>query len=136
MLFVLLGSMAAMPALWLALPVLVSVRTAAAYAAYLVFGLSLTGSNIASLRMMYNSVVPEAKKTEYLAVRYAAVGLIAGVMPLLAGQSVAAFAGLDGTWLHLPLNPYVPLFAVCAVAWVLCALLFRRIPDTPREVSR
>ncbi|MFW6133610.1 MAG: MFS transporter, partial [Planctomycetota bacterium] len=137
MLFLLLGAMAMMPALWAALPLLGVARTVAAYAAYLLFGTSLVGANIAAIRMMYNSVVPDAKKTEYLAVRYALVGLVAGTMPLLAGHSVEAFAPLTGKkLLGLPLNPYLPLFACCAVAWVGCAMIFARIHDNPRHAAR
>jgi MFS family permease len=125
-----LSIMAALPALWLFLPMLSPVgRLAGVAVSYFVFGGVLAGAMVASLRLMYNSVVPEAKKGEYLALRYAAVGIIAGTMPALAGQSVGFFADFSPTFFGLPLTPFSPLFLVLIAIWIGTARLFRSIGD-------
>ena len=135
-LFALLISLALMPILWMFLPDLGTARVVGAYAAYLLFGIALSGAVLAALQLMYNTVVSEENKNEYLALRYAVTGLVGGTIPLLAGQSVELFSGLDGRWMGLPLSAYLPLFALSALAWIVSAMLFGRIRDTiPRTNS-
>jgi hypothetical protein len=121
--------MAAMPAGWAALPMLPAGRFAAAHGAYFLFGAALLGANVAAMRMMHNTVVPPEKKSEYLALRYAAVGLVAGAVPLLAGSSLGWFEGLAGRWHGLPVSAWLPLFGLCSLAWAGSAALFGSISE-------
>jgi MFS family permease len=125
-----LSIMAFLPALWLLLPLLPPFgRLAGVALSYFVFGGVFAGAMVASLRLMYNNIVPGAKKGEYLALRYAVVGIVAGTMPALAGQSVGVFADFSQTLFGLPLNPFSPLFLILIAVWLGTALLFRHIGE-------
>lgn len=100
---------------------------------FYLFGAGLFGTRIAEMRLMYNTVVPEERKSEYLAIRYALVGIIAGCMPLAAGQSVSLFEGLKGSVFGLPLTAYTPLFGIVAVAWIAAAFLLGGIREKPEK---
>lgn len=122
--------LAIMPPGWMLLPTVPDRwRVAAVALAYGVFGAAFFAAIVASVRLMYNTIVPDHKKGEYLAIRYAAVGLIAGTMPTLAGKSVGVFADLGGTWHGLPITPFTPLFGALVVTWLATAVLFSRIHD-------
>lgn len=125
-LFRLLLGLAAMPGVWLLLPALGPARVPAAYLVYLAAGFGLIGANIAVLRLLMNGIVKEARKTEYLSVRYAFAGLVAGTFPLLAGWSTEWFARLERVDI-LFVNAFLPAFALCSLAWLFGAILFRRL---------
>ncbi|MFO7870367.1 MAG: MFS transporter [Kiritimatiellia bacterium] len=122
--------MALMPMGWMLLPLAGETgRMVGMAAAFFLFGIGLAGAMVASFRLMYNSIVSDAGKGEYLAVRYAVVGVVAGLMPVLAGQSVGFSKGLAAPVLGLPMTPFTPLFAVLMLVWAGTAWLFFRIGD-------
>ena len=127
----LLIALATMPVFWVWMPLLSGWQLIAGMTVYFLFGAALFGTRIAEMRMMYNTVVPEERKSEYLAIRYSLVGIIAGCIPLFAGQSVNLFSDLEGTLLGVPLTPYTPLFAIAAVAWITAIFLLGGIEEEP-----
>ena len=123
-----LSAMALMPLGWILLPNLPeSARIAGLGAANLCFGGVYFGSRNAALRLMYNGIVPEEKKGEYLAIRYAAIGIVAGVIPAIAGFSIGLFEGFSFRIWGLSLNSFTPLFGATILVWAGIAWLFSRI---------
>jgi hypothetical protein len=54
--------------------------------------------------------VPFEKRTEYMAVYYAWMGIVGGVGPIIAGSALDLFQGLEGSWWVFTIDPYTPLF--------------------------
>ena len=129
-LLIVVSMLAVMPLAWLFLPSLpTDAMIPATVLAYFLFGATFFGAMTASMHLMYNTVVPETRKGEYLAIRYAVVGIIAGSLPTLAGQSVGLFEELDGSWHGLPLTSFTPLFIAWAVIMAVTARLFGSIRE-------
>ena len=114
---------ALLPALWLALPSLGGWRIPVAYLVYFLFGFVYNGAAIAVVRILYNGIVSQKRKTEYLAVRYAVSGALAGFFPLLGGLSVC---WMDRLAKH-GVCSYLPAFLGCMLASLVGVIVFRGI---------
>ncbi len=90
-------------------------------------GTALSGWGIGWTRLLFVSIVPAKKKTAYLAIFYAWTGLISGLGPLLAGQILERFKGLEGRFGILPLDPYAPLFALGLLILIAGAFILGRL---------
>lgn len=137
---VLLGAAACMPFGWLGLAALPPLgRVVGTAGAYFAFGGVLFGSMVASMRLLYNEVIPEREKGPYLTVRYAAVGLIAGAMPTLAGVALSSADTALSAWSSMPTAPFIPLFVALALIWAATARLFssfnERVPYVTDSVD-
>jgi len=82
---------------------------------------------ISSGRLLFVGVVPPAKKTPYMAIYYAGIGLVGGTSQLLGGWLVDASSGLSGEILGIPVDPYTPLFLLSAALPILAALFFAAV---------
>ena len=120
-----LAGFSLMPALWLALPGLGGWSIPAAYLVYFLFGFVYNGAAIAVVRILYNGIVPQKRKTEYLAVRYAVSGALAGFFPLLGGLSVC---WMDGLAKH-GVCSYLPAFLACMLASLGGVIVFRKVGE-------
>jgi HEAT repeat protein/Na+/melibiose symporter-like transporter len=107
-----LALLVVLPIGWWLLPRGQTVSAGAAMAMSALAGAALSGWGIGWTRLLFVSIVPAQKKTAYLAVFYAWIGVVSGLGPLLAGQLLDRFKGLDGKFWVLPLDPYAPLFAL------------------------
>ncbi|MEZ4862599.1 MAG: MFS transporter [Caldilineaceae bacterium] len=98
---------------------------------YLAVGISLLqgvadmGWGIGSTRILYVSVVPPAKKNDYMALYFAWIGALGGISQLAGGRILDLTSGLTGTFSGLTLDPYTPLF-ISGVVLTLCALALTR----------
>ncbi len=101
-----------LPILWVAMPRHSGISLYAGLGVAVVLGISEIAWAIGAGRLLYGSVVPPAKKTAYMSLHYAWVGLIGGIGALLGGWILGFTAGLSGSILGLPLDPYLPLFAL------------------------
>ena len=119
--------MGILPVFWLLMPRNAPYSLYLALAVALLQGLVYTSWNIGSARLLYVSVVPAARRGEYMAVYYAWVGIIGGVSQLLGGWLLDLFADLGGHWLFLTLDPYVPLFVIGLVLPLASIWLFRSV---------
>ena len=82
-------------------------------------GLAMTGWAIGQSRYLFVSAVPTEKKTQYMAVFYAWVGLMGGLGPILAGQLVYACRDVSGHVGPFSVGPYTPLFVLSfLLPWV------------------
>jgi MFS family permease len=87
---------------------------------------------IGSSRLLFVSVVPTARKTQYMAVYYAAIGLIGGFSQLIGGRVLDLSAGLSGQFLVFTIDPFTPLFLAGLILPAVSLLLFRRVRgDSP-----
>jgi len=118
-----LAGFSLLPALWLALPGLGRWSIPAAYLVYFLFGFVYNGAAIAVVRILYNGIVPQKRKTEYLAVRYAVSGALAGFFPLLGGLSVC---WMDSASKH-GVCSYLPAFLACMLASLGGVIVFRGV---------
>ena len=126
-----------LPIGWLLMPQNSPLSLAAALGIALVQGFSEVGWAIGSSRLLFVSVVPPAKKTEYMAVYYAAIGLIGGFSQLIGGWILDATVDLNGSFLFISLNPYVPLFLIGLLFPLLSLLIMRRVQaDSPMSTSK
>jgi hypothetical protein len=82
---------------------------------------------VSNNRLLFVGVVPPERRTEYMALYYAWIGLLGGVGPLLGGAAVDACAGLDTVILGLRLDPYAPLFVAGFVGLLGGRMLVGRI---------
>ncbi|MFH0964248.1 MAG: MFS transporter [Planctomycetota bacterium] len=108
-----LSLMTLLPPLWAFMPRHTAISAQAALALAFLWGLVSIGWGIGSGRHLFVSVVPRRRRSEYMAIWYASMGLIGGVAPLIAGRilDLGAAKGLRGKFLLLPIDPYTPLFA-------------------------
>jgi hypothetical protein len=116
-----LGLMALLPLLWMAMPRQEDLSFPLALAISGLAGIATTGWWVADQRLLYVQIVPPAKRTEYMAVYYAWIGLVGGCGPLIAGPLLDHFQHLRGTWGPLTVDAYTPLFAG-SHALLACAL--------------
>lgn len=82
---------------------------------------------IGSGRLLFVSVVPPAKKMEYMALHYSWAGVVGGISQLLGGFIIDLSAGLQGSWFGLSIDPYTPLFVLGFVLTLATAFLFQGI---------
>ena len=76
-------------------------------------GIAGTGWGVGSGRYLYVSAVPTARKSSYMAVFYALIGLVGGIGPLLTGRFLDYCQGITGKFLIFNMDSYVPLFVIC-----------------------
>ncbi len=114
---------------WLFMPRTSAWSFAIAMALSFMQGVADVGWAVGSARLLYNSVVPAAKKNDYLALYFAWIGLVGGFSQLIGGRLVEAFGGLSGQFLFLPLNPYTPLLVLALILPIVAMFVFRRVRD-------
>jgi MFS family permease len=103
-------------------------------ALYFAFGAFSTSASIASSRLLYNDVIPVEKNTAYTAVYYAAMGLLGGLSPILAGQLLTVLADWQITLSIITLNAYALLFLISLLAMTGSLFFYRLVrPDTGWE---
>jgi hypothetical protein len=103
-------------------------------------GALVAGWWIADQRMLYAELVDPARRTEYLAVYYAWIGLIGGCGPIAVGAFLDRFQGLAGSWGIFSVGPYQPLFLTGCLLLVGARMLLSRLscdepPGDPVQMS-
>jgi MFS family permease len=88
-------------------------------------GVTDMGWAIGSGRLLFVSIVPPEKRTGYMAVRYAWVGIVGGVGNLIGGRILDYSAAIAGRqFLFLTLDPYTVLFIAGLVLSAVSIVLF------------
>jgi MFS family permease len=87
-------------------------------------GVANMGWGIGSARLLFVSVVPTAKKTDYMALYYAWIGVVGGMSQLVGGWVIDASQSLSGQWLGIQFTPYFPLFVLGFILPLLSLRLF------------
>lgn len=118
---------ALLPVGWLLLPrhspLSLPIATAIAFAQ----GIADVGWNVGSARMLYNSVVPPAKKNDYLALYFAWIGIFGGMSQLLGGRLVVPPA--RSGWAAGRRNPFLPLLLLGLILPIAAAFVLRKLQD-------
>jgi len=92
-------------------------------------GLITPGWSIGVNRLFFAGVVPVDRKTTYLAVYYAWIGLIGGIGPLLAGQLLDLGADRAREWGGITVDVYTILFALHIVLVAAGGVIFYALRD-------
>lgn len=95
-------------------------------------GIADMGWTVGSSRILYVSIVPNDKRSEYMAVYYAWIGIVGGLSQLLGGQIVQLSGGLSGQFLIFTFDPYTGLFALSFVLPLLSLFILRIIRSDTR----
>ena len=74
-----------------------------------VTGLAVPGWSVGYSRLLYVKLIRPIRRSAYIAVHHAWMGLISGLVPLLAGLILHWTASLDGSLGFLVIDPYTPL---------------------------
>lgn len=121
---------------WLLMPRHTEASLAFALVIAFFHGISDIAWAVGSGRLLFVSVVPAARKTEYMAVYYAAVGIIGGVSQVVGGGLLDAFQTISGQFLFITLDPFTPLMIASIVLPALSVLVFQRVrADSPVSVG-
>src|SRR5690606_5920581 len=101
---------AIIPLGWLVIPRSTDISVAYALTLFIISGIVDIGWGIGSGRLLFTSVVPHAQRGEYMAMYYAAIGLIGGFSQILSGALLDATSGISGQLGFLTIDQFTPLF--------------------------
>jgi len=94
---------------------------------YFAYGAFANGASIAAIRLLFNSVIPLEKNTEYTAIYYAWAGLTGGSAPLLAGWLLATLSGWQA-------NAYRLVFVLVLLGFGAAVYFYGQVkPDSPHS---
>lgn len=122
-----------LPIAWLLMPRHSPLSFPIALAIAFTHGIGEFAWAIGSARLLFVSVVPREKSAQYMAVYYAAVGIIGGVSQLAGGFILDLSQGLSGNIADvLVIDPFTPLYIMGLLLPVLSLYLFRAVrADSP-----
>ncbi|RIK37592.1 MAG: hypothetical protein DCC57_21520, partial [Chloroflexi bacterium] len=112
-----------LPILWLLMPRASAASLPVALGIAVLLGVSDMAWGIGAGRLLFVSVVPPAKKMEYMALHYAWLGTVGGLSQLAGGLVLDYSAGLQGRVLGLTIDAYTPLFVLGFVLTAATLLL-------------
>ncbi len=121
-----------LPVAWLLMPRQSDLSLPAALAISAVNGIADIAWAIGLVRLLFVSVVPPEKKTEYMALYYAVAGLAGGLSSVLGGRVLDATAGISGQFLFFTLDPFTPLFIGGIVLTTVSVLVFNAVKADSR----
>ncbi len=116
-----------LPLTWMFMPRNSALSLVAAMIIAFINGASDIAWGIGSGRLLYVKVVPSEKRGEYMAVYYAAVGLIGGLSQVLGGGALDLTRNLSGQFLFFTLDPFFPLFVFGLVLTAVSVYLFTKV---------
>jgi Na+/melibiose symporter-like transporter len=117
-----------LPVLWLLMPRQSVWSLYVALGIAFLAGVSDMGWTIGSGRLLFVSIVPPERRTGYMAVRYAWVGIVGGVGNLVGGRVLDYSAAIAGRqFLFLTIDPYTVLFVAGLVLSAASIALFRGV---------
>lgn len=114
------------PLLLMLIPRYSAISLYIAVAISFVQGIADMGWGIGSTRILYVSVVPPAKKADYMALYFAWIGVLGGISQLAGGRILDLTAALSGQWGPLTIDAYAPLF-LSGVALMALSLPITRL---------
>ncbi len=120
---------ALLPIFWMLLPGLGTAALPAAIGIAAVQGFADVGWQVGATRLLYVSIVPAAKRNDYMAVYWAWLGLVSGFSQLAGGRLLTTTQSLSGTVAGIPLDPYTPLFLLGIFLPIVAIFVLQRIRD-------
>jgi len=125
-----------LPLTWMLMPRHSALSLTAALLINFINGASDIAWAIGSGRLLYVKVVPSEKRGEYMAVYYAAVGLIGGLSQVAGGGALDLTRHLSGQFLFFTVDPFFPLFVFGLVLTAVSVYLFTKVQaDSPVSVG-
>jgi hypothetical protein len=122
---------ALIPLGWLLIPRGTDISTGYALALFVISGVVDIGWGIGSGRLLFTKVVPHERRGEYMAVYYAAIGLIGGLSQIVSGALLDATAGISGQFWIFQIDQFMPLFLGGVVLMFVGILIFQQVqPDS------
>ncbi|NJN81622.1 MAG: MFS transporter [Caldilineaceae bacterium] len=116
-----------LPVFWLAMPRNVYASLYIALGIAFFQGMANMGWGIGSARLLYVSIVPSAKKSDYMALYFAWIGITGGISQLLGGRVLDWADQLSGEFYNITLDPYIPMFVVALILPIVSIFVLRRI---------
>jgi MFS family permease len=120
---------AALPILWMLLPGMGTAVLPMAIGIAALQGFADVGWQVGATRLLYVSIVPTAKRSDYLAVYWAWLGLTGGLSQLIGGRLLTVTRDLSGTLAGIPIDPYTPLFLLGMVLPIAAILVMQHLRD-------
>ncbi|MCB0113056.1 MAG: MFS transporter, partial [Caldilineaceae bacterium] len=118
-----------LPLLWLGMPQNSEISLYFAAGIALFQGIADMGWGIGSARLLYVSVVPTEKRSDYMALYNAWTGIAGGISQILGGQILALSValGISGQIWVFEINAYFPLFALGILLPLLSIVIMNSI---------
>jgi sugar phosphate permease len=127
---------AILPIFWLVMPRATSASFLIALGISFWQGFAAQGWWIGHTRLLFVRIVPARKKTAYMAVYYAWIGLVGGASRLISGVLLDQFADLSRQVGFIQIDAYTILFVAGIVVPLLSLLVFRFVrADSPVSLS-
>ncbi len=123
---------ALLPLFWIFMPMKSAGSLYAALGIALLQGIANMGWLIGSRRLLFVNVVPAKKRSAYMALYYAWIGLVGGTSQLVGGQLVELARGWAGQFFFVPLHPYLSLFVPGIILPLSGIALLRNIRSDTR----
>ena len=122
-----LGWRLLLPVLYMLTPQQSSISLPYAMLVSMLQGMVDIGWMISSSRLLYVGVVPPKKKSEYMALHFAWLGLIGGTSQLFAGRLIDLSGNISGQIGPFTIDAYTPLFILSLVFAVASILFFAKV---------
>jgi MFS family permease len=104
-----------------------AVLLAACSVLYFFNGAFLSMASIASVRMLYNHIIPPENNTPYSSIYYAWAGLVGGSAPILAGYLLNYLSGWQYGLGLFAMDGYRLIFLISTACFTLSVFFFNRI---------
>lgn len=121
---------------WLLLPRQIPHAAFWCSALYLLYGVTSSGMNIASGRLLFNGVIPEEHSTAYTAIYYAWMGVTGGIAPLLAGAILSASGTWQASFCALTIDGHSLLFLLALLLLAAGWCLYDRVRPDDQHTTR
>jgi hypothetical protein len=118
-----------LPILWMLMPRESASSLYVALGIAFLQGVADMGWGIGSGRLLYVSIVPPEKRTDYMALYYAFTGIVGGISQLFGGRLLDASQGLSGQIGIFTIDPFVPLFLLNITLPLISFFLLRTIHE-------
>lgn len=118
-----------LPVSWMIMPRASGWSLAIAMVIAFIQGVSSIAWSIGSGRILFVSLVPPEKKTDYMALYYASAGLVGGMSQLIGGSILDLSQDLGGGFAGIVFDPYTPLFLLGFALSVAALIVLQRTDE-------
>lgn len=124
-----LGIRLMLPLMWMIMPRYSDLSLPFALGIAFMQGVGDMGWGIGSGRLLYVSIVPPEKRSDYMALYYAWTGIVGGISQLSGGYILQATQDISGQFWVFTLDPFIPLFLAGLILPIFSIILLRRVHE-------